>query len=344
MTRAHHTSTPARRAFTLIELITVIIIIVLVIAIVVPALAGVRDVSKKTATTEVITQFTTATTQFQQDKRRLPGYFSPREMGDTANATNGLSAMENALIDLTGVPTSTGPGLSTGEVQVNPTSNSANAVKFNPDAMLSGKGAYFSPAGKYFVTQSAQGQIGTNGTNIPDLVDAWGTPLLLWSQDELAIAPITTVNDVAAKDFSSGSPKPARFYLNSNICFLNATVLGTKSGNPADPDKGSLLAGANTNDILTSLCGLVGSPSSPRADDVKKSDPTQILPSAMRGKFIVHSAGANGMYLGRAETGAKAVGGILYYGKNFSTGTNGSIVSGTDILSGFDDIIQSGGN
>lgn len=345
MPRANRHPSSKARAFTLIELITVILIIVLVIAIVLPALAGVRDLSKKTATTEVVTQFATATTQFQQDKRRLPGYFTAREMGDAMNATNGLSGMENALIDLTGVPTATGPGAMSGAVQVNPTSDSTKVVKFVPDAMLAGKGAYFSPAGKYFVAQSAQGQA-TAYTNpaIPDLVDAWGTPLLFWAQDDMTIAPISRIGDVATGSFASATP--SRFYMNSNICFINAPSLGAKGLNPGDTEKGSLLnatSAGNAPDTLTSLAGLVGSPSTPRPDDVKQTNNKSVLPGAMRGTFIVHSAGSNGMYLGKNELGAKSSGGVLTYGNNF-TSSNGSLVTSSDILTGFDDIIQAGGN
>jgi prepilin-type N-terminal cleavage/methylation domain-containing protein len=44
-------TTATRRAFSLVELITVVTIIGVVIAILVPALGGARNIAKKTATT-----------------------------------------------------------------------------------------------------------------------------------------------------------------------------------------------------------------------------------------------------------------------------------------------------
>ncbi|MEO0716752.1 MAG: prepilin-type N-terminal cleavage/methylation domain-containing protein, partial [Planctomycetota bacterium] len=88
-------------AFTLIELLVVIAIIVVVISIVLPALAGARDVARKTATQQLIGNITNSVNIFSQDEGRVPGYFTPTEMGDRANGnTRGMTAMQNAMLDL----------------------------------------------------------------------------------------------------------------------------------------------------------------------------------------------------------------------------------------------------
>nr|HRJ50406.1 prepilin-type N-terminal cleavage/methylation domain-containing protein [Phycisphaerales bacterium] len=211
----------ARSAFSLIELLVVMFIIVLVISIVVPALAKARQATRVTATKNLMSNLLTSAATFQQDERRLPGRYSGRDMGSDNNAnTIGMTMTENILLDLAGgVVQIGGPRPSTGGVHVHPFGGTSSSRASQEGAWVdvgligqpskSGKG-YFIPDKKFFIEQVNPSQVGTAGTpdadgrTYPDLVDAFGQPLLVWVEDE------STVGRVAFDSSSSGPNNFAR--------------------------------------------------------------------------------------------------------------------------------------
>lgn len=377
------TTSRDRRGFTIVELIVVILIIVIISAILLPALGGARDVAKKTATTQLMNNLVAAAGRFEQDQRRLPGYFSPTEMGHPdqsagSGSGRGMSAMENIMLDLAGgiVPPPSGSGGGGGGPAPDPTSLATLARNVGPtrdrdeqinvDTALIGTSngsfsPYFTPDTKnyqpQFKTMKAIGQnaapphadTANKATNqLPDLVDAFGSPILAWVQDDTATQPIANVTDFAAKA-ATGTAR-ARFYWNSNSCFLTATAMGKKQ---LDMTKLSLLGNSSAPDeVSNTMAALLGNPGYPndRTDAVE-----DILPTATRGRFVVHAAGADGVYLGKNEAGAKlgfgdATNRYLGYGLNFKNKSGTAHLDDKDqpttidILDDFDDIVISGGN
>lgn len=344
-------TTKKERGFTLIELLVVMLIITIVIAITLPALGLVRDLSRKTATNGLMQQLNTATSQFQTDNRRLPGYFTARDMGDTQNLTQGFSAAQNMLLDLIGgdaVSTQAGAN----RVQVGP----KNVGKVYVDVQGLGAGAaagkYAQISGKYLAAQTAAGaQVGdANNVQMPTIVDAWGMPLLVWSKDEQTIGQVGSADDFASVTYNNN--QPARYYWASNAAFLQATAAGAKGINQDDAAKGSILAeNVSANGRRNSLIGLLGSPSALRSEDTA-SGYQQMLPSAPRGSLVLHSAGSNGVFMGRTERGAKTLpdGLTLWYGLNFKTAQNqphldsNNKPTSVDVRDGFDDLLVVGGN
>ncbi len=341
-----------RRAFSLIELLIVILIISLVIGILLPVLGSVRNSGREAATRNLLTNVNQATLSFQTDQQgRMPGYFSARDMGATANNETGagFSAMENVLLDLSG---GLRPASSTGAVEVGPGNTAALKTWFDPDQVgivdgLNPK-AYFTPPPQYYKKLDGTDNAGTKtvglagNLKVRDLVDAWNTPILAWTTDSIANGPVAAITDFARATSTAASP--ARFYLNSNSVFLASTNNGALN---VDERNKSVIGYANTGDAAISLGGVLGSPGSPVDTNVNVPN---ILPSAPRGSFVLHSAGKNGIYVGREERGGSfANNGPLYYGLNYKslvgdiplTDGDGKPTS-RDIMKDFDDLISSG--
>jgi prepilin-type N-terminal cleavage/methylation domain-containing protein len=357
---------PRRTApgFSLVELLVVITIIALVIGIVLPALGFARDLSKKTSTSALINQVSAASAQYKNDNRRNPGYFTPRQMGDRDNADLGMSGAENLMLDLAYPKDAiyVGSNPPPNHVQIGPVRLSGgNQVWIDPDAYASNKqGAYFTPTNANFKAQPTDGHqiVNDNGyghaaateddRQLKDLVDAWGQPLLVWSLDEQSTFAVTNLNDFA-REFATGN-EYARYYVNQNRCFTNATAMGKRSLDQTDATRGSILAtGVAGNNAAASLSGLLGQPSSVRSQDAQ-ANYNQMLPTQGRGTIVIHSAGSNGYYMGRRERGAKEANNILYFGLNFKGLNNqplqndSGVNQATDLRAGFDDLVTATGN
>lgn len=372
----------ARRGFSIIELIVVILIIVIIMAILLPALGGARNVARKTQTQALIQQLVAAAGRFEQDHRRLPGYFSPTEMGSPdqfagAGSGRGMSSMENVMLDLAGGILSPSGGSGGGggggptsapqesdatmlARNVGPTKDKTSQVTVDTSKIgvsLNGFAPYFVPDNKFYKPQfktvgkgvaqnSAPPHADTPNkerAQLPDLLDAFGTPILAWTMDETATQPINGVVDFAKTDSGTGR---ARFYWNSNSCFLSANSVGQKQVNMSD--KSLLGSNINAADRNTALVALLGNPGFPID---RQQSYNNILPSAPRGRFVIHAAGADGVYLGKDEAGAKhGDNGKLYYGLNFKNKNdnvhldNKDQPTTIDLINDFDDIVVSGGN
>jgi prepilin-type N-terminal cleavage/methylation domain-containing protein len=296
------------RGFSLIEMMVVLGILVIVLAIVLPAVNGARISARRASSQTTMNNVSTASQQFNLDNRRLPGYFPMSELASTANASRGFTAMDNVLLDLAGAITqapvnNTGSPCDTANgpkvVEVGPTN--ANVVRVDIAAYGAAKSTagvvkqrYLALDNRNFkrqcaVTLKRAGAVADH-LPLPMLVDAFGNPILAWAQDELLVpnAPF------ASEDYSTR----ARFYRVTNKAFLDATAMGETGENQTNALSGSLLSGANT---LVSMEGLLGNPSSPNPNDATKAaDP--------RAKLVLHSAGHNGIFVGRKERGGKTAG------------------------------------
>jgi prepilin-type N-terminal cleavage/methylation domain-containing protein len=355
----------ARGAFSLIELLVVIAIIALVIAIIVPALAGARLAAKKASTTTLMSQVTSAAEQFSQDHSgALPGYYAPNDMGSARNINNaggGFTQMENVLLDLIGRdsiigeqgPQGSGGGGGSSGMTVGPSGGGGfkgqvRNVIIDPNLLGTGDGVYLTAGADNL--QAASGQVGSQDhQDFPDLVDAFGNPILAWVEDRMGPREPTNEQEFAT-DVSQ--PDRARFYWASNAGWLRSTGMG-KGGQSQVYDStkrsGSLLG--DMDYAAETLTAFLGNPNFPTPTVF---DANSVLPSASRGAFIVHSAGADGVFLGVQDHGASELGinspDKLEYALNFFTPAGQRLVNanGTattiDLAQGFDDLMATAGN
>lgn len=364
----------ATKGFSLIELLVVILIIALIVAIVLPALGRARNAAKRTDTETLIANLSAAIGSYKNTNHRMPGRFTVREMASTDNMTRGMSMAQNVMLDLgavrtsdvaptdlTGWATNVGP-MTTGQIWVKPDENAGTG--------------FFSPASKYYAVQtniSHVGQAGNTGpvpagrSQLPDLVDSFGNPILIWIEDEASVEKPQAAIGATAADagkttfvratFDPVSPTagPAKFYWATNAAFLKSTSLGRGGMDitSTDPEKGSFVGAANPGAVqLNALAAVLGNPSFPGypgGDTTVPSD--QIFPLAGRGSYVIHSAGIDGTFVGRGpkqNRGATfAETGTLYYGSSFKTGStahtdpNGTVIT-VDFAKEFDDILVGG--
>jgi len=371
------------RAFTLVELLVVIAIIAVLTSILLPVVGGARNAARRAATLSVVTDYTTAASRFANDNAdRMPGYFSEQDMGAEANFPGEdlafLSASENAMLDLAGQgaiwndPNENPPA---GYGEIGPYDDSDDRlIEVNPALIGADDSAYFAPGDGFFknMEHASKQQVSPIGrTELPDVVDAFGNPVLVWSQD---LGGRGSINPEAGGEVflqfarASSDDGDAWFYLNSNAAFLGDGGIGSSGRNQAGDPTGraptSALGfwsaiGTDYEEQARTLAAVLGSPAYPllEAGETLEDAPfEEIYPARPRGRFIVQSAGSNGYYLGSNEQGwgtnAHEEPGEFHmdFGNSFKsqgddryTGDDGGFTS-IDLLEGFDDVFSSSGN
>lgn len=316
-----HNISQQRRGFTLIEIMVVIGIIALLIGILLPALSKVQEKAKVTQTLGLMQEFSKACEAFQQEFNRYPGLVPTDILANNPQ----ISGTENALLELMGggvrkndVDATTYNDVTMGygapEWKVLTFSITGQAdfeVKINVGKMgegprINGKQypPFFSPkandlrpiAGQVFGTsRTLESTDNANSLFIPDLVDSWGDPIIF-------LLSARNVGPLAGNN----NPDRAQFLVladgvNPNTYSTMDPYLGSKNlGDLSMPQIKSpdslnytLFEDASIQDKKKLFAQFLRHPGF--------GDPTKPLSGTARGRYLLISAGKDGVFLGRTD-------------------------------------------
>jgi len=309
-----HTHSHSRRGFTLIEILVVVGIIALLVGILLPALGKVQERARMTQTMGLMQEFAKACDAFQQEFGRYPGLV-PEEI--LANDPQ-ISGTENAMLELMGggvrkndVDTSTYTNTTTGfdapgwvELTFTPTGQPAFKVKINVGKIgdgpfINGKQypPFFAPkANDLRPTAGQKGELAT--IKIPDLMDSWGNPII-FLRAARNVGPLAGTNGDRAQFIvlDDGGTKYGAMdpYLGSDS-LGDSSLPQTKAGAQDSPiytlfEDGSDAAGAAEKKKL--FAQFLRHPGF--------GDPKLPLSGTPRGKYLLISAGKDGIYFSRID-------------------------------------------
>ncbi len=291
----------ARRAFTLTEMLVVIGIIALLIGILLPALSRVQERARKTQTENLLQEFAKACETFQQQFGFYPGIVPEAILA----ADPKITGTENAILHLCGGAVSQDdPNYgatqysSWTEITFNGGPGNTFAIKVNPAKVGEGpriRGvqykAFFSPKVDDLAAAPGQNLTTVGGEpfsadpyRIPDLVDAWGQPVIYMRQ--MRPQGSTLVSGAGAGD----SMSDCIFSFRSILGYVDSVELGDLSQNQIT---GSILRTATVTNQNATLAQIIR--------NVSYGAANQPLQGAPRGAFVLISAGQDGIFFSRID-------------------------------------------
>lgn len=343
---------PAPRAFTLVELLVVIGIIALLIALLLPALGKVMQRARVTTTQGTMQEFAKACDAYFQEFGEYPGVV-PEDVleadmaGSDASAPQ-ISGTENAILALMGgyrLPNDSDYATYGGTIytfaSTPPFVIKINPAKIGEGPLRNGKkyDPFFSPKGREFGISAGQfvGSSVQDPGVLPDLLDAWQTPIL-YARQQRSLGPLVYTR-------TSGAPN-GQFSRVGLLPYTLSTALGELGTDQ------TLSSNSTSYSVLNTQSA--GSGSGARARDLNfaqiirhpahttnlsgANDSAKADAGTARGKFILISAGPDGIYYSAAQgygTTASPRGDLVTSGQN---------PDGPRVVEKFDDVIIAGGS
>jgi len=330
--------------FSLTEMLVVIGIIALLIGILLPALSRVQDRARKTQTENLLQEFSKACETFYQQFGFYPGIVPEAILNSTD--TPQISGTENALLHLCGggipeddplynqAPYSSWTELTFGNATTGQFKIRVNATKLGEGPRIRGTQykSFFSPKASDLLP--AKGQFLTSPGNLdpyvsdplklPDLLDAWGQPVLYYRQ----LRPQGAV--FVAGGAPSESLADAVFAYQGANPYLMSGELG-ELGRNQDVSVFRLTTQANRSATLAQILRnpSFGAPTGTTAQILANSAP--------RGAFAIISAGRDGIFFSQYDgLGTQTL-------PKFDLVSGGSNPTGPYVVAEYDDVRVFGG-
>lgn len=234
-TTGRRNRTPARRGFTLLELMVVIGIITILIGILLPALRGMQRAAKNTSTRQLLSTLDVAISQYESDQHDWPGPFNKEDRLNTSNSAwrtinfgtfkaGGSDALptrsEELLMCLSG-----------GIVLERNTTPPFDATDFYYDQEQLDRGhlnlglkirsrlpAYLTSSKNRSDSKATSSQFNARDTRIPEFVDNYGNPILY------VRAYKGQTSTTAYYTYNVSNPLPAVIDLNQGQLGLEASM------------------------------------------------------------------------------------------------------------------------
>lgn len=294
----------ARTGFSLVELMVVVSIIAVLVGLLLVALAKVRTTAAVTQTKNTMREFSAACDQFFQVHGRYPGVIPESVLAGLPNSP--ISSTENAMLELMGGFRVLRPGDVAGSPAENDYSAYSGSVitfgasgwrlkvdlsKIGEGPVIDGNadGPFFTPGESSFAIASGQVVIGLNAFELPDVIDAWGQPILYLRQ----------LRDRGPLISADANDRPQFLYAGLNV-YLDSTATSKGTGlgalgqdqvydstnNPA----GSILT-RTLPDYLSNFAYLLRHPA---LGDTNVANVMNT--STSRGAYVLISAGPDGIF------------------------------------------------
>ncbi len=307
------------RGFSIVELLVVISIIVVLAGILLVALGKAQEAGKRTDTLSTMTAFRAACEDFQLRFGQYPGVIPESILAATIPCP--ISTTENALLHLLGGYRVLTPHSNAKEQQEYNTykadhpggltiafGNTGYELYFSPDDF--GKGPYIE--GKHYPpflaidelnVRDTQGiQVGEDtGIAIPDLIDAWGQPII-YLRHLRKNGPL--VGELTG--LSADEPRP-QFSLAGTQAYLESMELGEMGLDQVyvDPDNrlGSILTNSTEDIRNANLAQILRNPGigGPTSGMGSAQAMQAIQEGTPRGAFVLISAGPDGIFFSASD-------------------------------------------
>ena len=334
------------RGFTLIELLVTVAIIGVLVAILVPAVSSVRDRARAATTQSLMSSVLASFAQFRTDNERLPGVFRQDQLAGNQTGDVQVTAMENAILELSGGVDPNASAGGDGVVELVARSeidSQERRVLVRPGAVgRRGGPGYLELGGEALrPIEGQENDPSEEADRLPEVIDPFGMPLLLWQKNGFASATgqLVAIEADGQGDTGNTNNDSAQFFLETNEPMYSATALGPDRRNQDDAS----LLNAGAGEALRSLLAVIGSPGQPTTGNISglPTDPFDvggdtIIPAAARGEVVLHSAGRDGIYLNR-ESGFTSAGYVPS-----GTFDIGDVDADAKPIDDFDDVIIGG--
>lgn len=342
-----------RSGFSITELLVVVGIIALLASLLLVAMGRVRTTAMQSRTLSIMQNFAAACDAFYTDHGQYPGVIPERvlameEANEASAGSISFTSTENALLHLMGGYRVVPQGVSEGSLVeeydaydadyeitfgtgANPWRLKIKLSDIGQGPVINGRphASYYTPgANEIGVVEGQLDQTDmpsqSDWVRIPDLVDAWGQPIMYIRQ--VRSSGDRLVSDVD-EDFrgqflfgSSGSPRE----FGGMTGYLRSTRLGEVGANQVEL---SILNQVTSDDRMATFAQLIRHPAF--------GEPDEPLNGTARGAYVLISAGPDGVYFSRQD------------GPGEPANPVDDILSGSDVnprvVEDYDDIVFFGG-